>query len=355
MSWYTTLGNAREHVIRSETKYIRNFKNTPFTCRMDKLQKDQLLSKLEKLLDANGFKKMLDAKSDLYELFSFAEKGFCDADETMLSQVSPKSTEQFSLPDTSLYFNEPCSLSVAVGGKDMLVIRSLLSGLAIGETQSIALEAEELFDREFEFAYSHEMGYLSPFIQNCGSGEVFSTLLFLPAIKETGDIESVRAMASMQSCSLLPFSRGEENLGGLYLLSHSPSHRCDHVRDMELFCSLVTMIIEKEKLSEGIIFNEKRKIIIEEARRALGTLLFARSIEESELLETWRKIRICLITHGENGILPNVTFLTLNRILAECMSFSVLASHTECASQDELDEKRAQILQKILSETSDKA
>ena len=355
MSWYTTLGNAREHVIRSETKYIRNLKNTPFTCRMDKLQRDRLLSGLDKLLDANGFKRVLDGKSDVVELFSFAEKGFCDADPALLLQSEDNKSESVSIPETHLYFNEPCSLAVAIGGKDMIVIRSLLSGLAVGETQSIALEAEELFDKEFEFAYSQELGYLSPSIQNCGSGEVFSALLFLPALKELGEIEFVRSTAFEAHSFLTPYSKNIQNPGSMYILSHSPSHTSDHIRDMELFCSLAGLIIEKEKRAESIICSEKRKIIAENARRTLGSLLFAQRIGEAELLDMLETVRLCFAMHGITDILPQVTLLALNRILAECMSFSVFSAFPECTCNDELDEKRAQILQKILSETNDKA
>lgn len=354
MPWFTTSGNAPEHVIRSETKYARNFKSLPFNCRIDKAQREKLISKLEKVLDANGFKKAIDSKCGGIELLSYAEKGFCDAEASMLNFGDDKN-EQSLNACTSLYFNEPCSLSVAIGGKDMLVIRSLLSGLAISETQSIALEAEELFDRDFEFAYSDNIGYLSPYIHNCGSGERFSVVLFLPALKESDEIEDIRALASHNNSCLTPFVNSTDNCGDMYILSHSPTAFCNHLRDAELFCALTNMIIEKEKLAESIILREKRKIISESARRSLGTMLYASKISERELLEHIGNMRFCLSTHTEIAGSPNVTILNLNRVLAECLSFSVLSSHPDCSSLEELDEKRAYLTQRILSDNTDKA
>lgn len=348
MAWYNTEGALPHHVIHSQTKYIRNFQSIPFSNRADKAQIDSIKPRLEKLLEKNGFKKESLERNDLYQFLSFAEKGFCDADTSLL-QNSASSSQGLKISDLSLYFNDPCSLAVSVGGRDLLVIRSLLSGRAIKETQSIALEAEELFDREFEFAYSERIGYLSPDVYKCGSGEFFSALLYLPASRAEA-FEEIKALAFANQTSISPFYRDRENSGDMYVVTHSPSHLSDRFHAASGFDILISDIVEKEKTAEGIFFAENGKLIIEKAYRAYGTLMYARQISEEEMLSLISSIRLCLATAPES--FSHLSANTVNLILSECMNFSVMSSYPECGSYEELDESRALLIRKILDNSA---
>ena len=333
MSWFTTEGKHPHHVIFSKTTFARNLSGMPFTKRMSEKSVDSFFKKADALLTKNGFRGEILSENDPIYPLSLAEKGFID--KGML----------ISNPRRAVYFNEPCSLSVSIGGRDLISISSLVSGLAMTETRNIAVGAEELLDREFEFAYNEQVGYISATASLCGSGAIFSALLFLPALAAQGEIADLRRSCADQGVSIEPAFVGGG--GDLYFISNSPSHLCDESQAAEGFSSLIEAIIDRETALEGIITEGNGKIIVDRAWRAYGQLLYARRLEESDILNLSSALRLALAATEGKAKLPPVTVKELNLMLGECLNASVTAS-SGCNSEEEIATARAEIVSKMI-------
>ena len=343
MSWYTTEGKDPHHTLRSEVQYIRNFAALPFSDRAPENQRRALFSELEKLLEANGFKKEPLPEGVIHKL-SYAEKGYLDT-----CGFSSSSKEDIAYDhDCSLFFNEPCSLAVTVGGKDHISIRSLLSGRAIKEAKSIASEAEELFDKKFEFAYSHHFGYLSPCPYRCGSGEILSAILFLPALSLSNETADVERYCRRQGVTFSPTFTYKGNPGDMFTLKYSPHHLSDRRAAASGFDALISGIIEKEKQYEGIIFAERCKIITDKAYRALGAMTYAQSMSEEEMLCHLSSLRLLCAASPDKKESHAVKLPKINLIFAECLNASVASTSGGIGSYEELEEKRATRLKELL-------
>ena len=333
MSWFTTEGKHPHHVIFSKTTFVRNLSGMPFTKKMGDKSVDSFFKKADALLSKNGFRGEVLSESDTIYPLSLAEKGFID--KGLLT----------SSPRRAVYFNEPCSLSVSLGGRDLISISSLVSGLAMTETRNIATGAEELLDREFEFAYSEQAGYLSATPSLCGSGAIFSALLYLPALSEQGEISDLRRSCAEQGATLEPaFSK---EVGELYFISHSPSHFCDETQAAEGFSALIEAIIERENALEGIIAEGNGRIIVDRAWRAYGQLLYARRLDEADLLTLSSALRFALAANESAAKLPPVGVKELNLMLGECLGASVTAA-SGCKSDEEVATSRAEIVSKMI-------
>lgn len=335
MSWYTSEGKCPRHVIWSQTRYVRNLADARFPTKAEQKHIDSFFDKAESLLIKNGFRKEALPSGALPEVAAFAEKGFIDRD--FLNFEGRR----------SLFFNEPCSLAVSLGGSDLIGIRSLLAGSAIAETRNIASGAEELLDREFEFAYSDTLGYLSSCPALCGSGIELSALLYLPSLRLKKTAETLRYQCAVIGARLFPFfsTSGSD----LYLLSHSPAPFSSEVNAAQAFSSLLSRIIEDEARADRIIFAEGDKIIIDRAWRAYGVLTNARTLSEGELLSLSSDLRLALTACEDSALLPPVNISALNLLLAEGLSSSVVASRRECKSAIDCDCARAEIVRKTLS------
>ena len=345
MPWYTAEGKDPHHILRSDAQYIRNFASIPFSGRAAENQKCALFSELEKLLEANGFKKEPIPQGTSHRL-SYAEKGYLDTYGFICEDNGEISDEY----DRSLYFNEPCSLAVAVGGKDLLTIRALLPGRAVKEAQIIAREAEELFDKKFEFAYSSHFGYLSPSLERCGSGETLSAILFLPSISAFDEINILSRQCHGLGAALLPMFNHKGNPGDLYTLTYSPHHLSNRKAAAVGFDSIISSIIKKEKQYESIIFSEKSKIITDKAYRAMGIMLYAKRMSEAEMLSHLSSLRLlCAVIPDKKQEHP-VALQKINLLFAECLNASVAASDDSVKTQDELEEKRAVKISDLLTD-----
>ena len=335
MSWYDTEGKCPYNAVYSKARYLRNVSGIPFPHRAGEKFIEPYLSKIDALLTKNGFRKESFSSPESPYLLSLAEKGFADAD-VLWGQGS-----------RAIYFNEPCSLAVAVGGKDLISICSLLSGKAVSDTRNIASGAEELLDSEFEFAYTDHAGYISSIPSRCGSCAEFSVMLYLPALSESGEIGKTAILCRRESAILSPAFVYPE--GELFTLSHSPSHKQSEVCAAEGFEALVDKLIEEERALERIIFAEKSKIIIEKAWRAFGTLLYAKSLEEKELLELSSCIRFALSATDGQTKLPPIGIKELNFMLGEGLNASVIARKSGCASMEDCNALRAAAVSDLLA------
>ena len=335
MSWYDTEGKCPYNAVFSKTRYTRNLAGIPFPRRAGEKFIEPYLSRIEALLIKNGFRKESFASSESPYLLSLAEKGFADAD--IISGQG----------DRAVYFNEPCSLAVAVGGRDLISICSLLSGKALADTRNIASGAEELLDSEFEFAYTDHAGYISSIPSKCGSGADFSVMLYLPALSELGEIHKKSLLCRRESATLsraFVYSEGD-----LFTVSHSPSHKQSETLAAEGFEALIDKLIEEERTLERIIFAEKSKIIIEKAWRAFGTLLYAKSLEEKELLALSSCIRFALSATDGQADLPPIAIKELNYLLGEGLNASVVARKPNCSSLEDCNRERAATVSELLA------
>jgi protein arginine kinase len=338
MSWFENEGRSPLHTVFSQTRYIRNLRGVPFFQKADAKTQESILQKIGNLLTQNGFRKESQGDADSVFWGALAEKGFIDKD--FLESSAPR----------ALYFNEPCSLAVSLGGKEHITIRSLVSGSAATDSRNISAGAEELLDREFEFAYSETLGYLASRPSLCGSGVEFSSLMYLPSLKLDEKIEVLRHECIRCGAVLSPLFTAGDNAGDLYTLSYSPSHICDENEAIRGFEALQNAIIEEEKSAERIIFSKSSKLIIDAAWRAFGTLLYAKRLSFGELLSLSSSIRIALAATEDKDSLPPVSITRLNTLLGEGGDCSVISSQSlSCSSEEDCNELRADFVSKLIS------
>lgn len=341
MSWYNSEGRYPHNAVFSVTRYFRNISDIPFPHRAGEKLLEPYLSSIDSLLSKNGFSRESIGENDRAQLLSLAEKGFIDSG-FLESDVNNR----------AIYFNEPCSLAVAVGGRDLISISSLLSGRSLTDTRNIASGAEELLDSSFEFAYNDRSGYLSSSPSLCGSAAELSVTLYLPAIDELDELARLRHLSRGANCTLTRAFTYPDRGGHLYTLSHTPSHHCDEVRVAECFDALVGSMIEEERRLESRLFSEREKDILDGAWRAYGTLIYAKRLKENELLSLSSSIRLALSVSADASSLPPVSITDLNRLLAECLNASVLSSIRGTKAEVDLDESRASIAAGIVTKST---
>lgn len=336
MSWFDTEGKLPYHVIFSQTSYARNAAGMPFIGKCDQKSLVAICDRIDSMLLKNGFRRENIPDEDTLRLGALFEKGFIPPDLLR------------STPLRAIYFNEPCSLAVSVGGSDLLTVRSLLPGLSVAETRNIASGAEELLDSEIEFAYNDAAGYLSPTPSGCGSGAEFTALLYLPSLRLCGSTEALRQRLLRSKAELFPFLKNG-SAADLYILSHTPSHTCDEQLSAEAFGALLMRIVEEESAAERIIFSSSSKIMTDKAWRAYGALLYARDLTALDMLSLCSSVRIALACHdGKDAKLPPVSTVLLNTILARGLDCSVITETGICRSRDECCSRRAELVSNLL-------
>ena len=338
MSWYTATGSSPNHVLFSKVRYIRNEAKRNFYHLLDSKRAQETLNKLNSLLTSNGFRGESVAQGISSALLSLFEKQFIERD--FVQSDRPR----------ALYLNEPCNLLVAVGGRDLISISSVTSGLSVIEAENMASKAEELIDREITFAYNDKLGYLSPSPECTGSGLYFSAALYLPSLRLCKSFDILQKIIASRGLSLSPMFSYSECRSDIYVLSYTPYYLADEDAATVFFSDAVSAIVEHEKAQISISLGERDKIIYENARRSLGTLLYAESVSEEEMLERLSDIRLALCIQKDNTPKDLPSVQDINYLCAEGLSASVTASAKEgCESMERCNALRASLIKRYIN------
>ena len=337
MSWYNTSESTNPYILWSRVRYMRSLASLPFhRCESNPkvtLEYEKNNARLEKIMTENGFHKHEGASLDSIEALALAEKQFVSA--AFASRNA----------DGALYFNEPCSLAIYTHAGSFITVQALLGGAAFSEAHKIASEAEELLDREFDFAFSDKLGYLSPEISACGSGIELSCALYLPSARHGSRSQEIRNEISAFGATISPFFSRYENSGDIYTVSYIPAFGSCEDDEVTGFARFIDSLVEKERVQDRIIFACRSTLIIDKAYRALGILAYAKMIDEEEMASLLSKIRLalCLDDTKDDAPISDISFINL--LFTESLNASVIAaSGGVCAGFDECKAIRARLL-----------
>lgn len=330
MAWYNTEINANPNVIWSRVRYFRNIDGERFNLSLDRKKLTSVISRASELLQNSGFH--LSEESGDIAYISYAELGY--ADYGFITSDNEK----------LLYMNEPCSLCVTVGGKDMFCIQSLLCGMAVEEAFNSAQEAELLLDGVFDYAYSDNIGYISPEISHTGHGIEMAVALYLPALSGLDIIKKLIKKANLCNIDIYPLTVYENNPGCIYIIHYIPPSFVDLNDAQKKLIDFVNYIISIEKEYAHNVFGDNNAIL-NKAWRACGIMEYSSSCTEEELYKLLSNIRLCHCLECQSSLPYVISLGSLNRLCAELSnSYLRLISKDECDIQSNYDKERAKSL-----------
>lgn len=330
MCWFNTDGNDSVNVLWSRVRIFRSIENQKFNVSDERKSASETVNEARRLLEINGFH-LSDTLND-ENILSYAERGYID--NGFVRAAGEK----------LLMFNEPCSLSISVGGFDTFCIQSLLCGNAIDEAHKIAGEAETLLDNHFDFAYSPERGYLSPFPMHSGHGVEFSVAVYLPGISGVGEIKKVKRRADGYSIKIYPMYTYTQNAGNYFIVDYIPSPSLSIQSAKEKIIHFIKYLISLEKEYESNIFGNNNAVI-NKAWRSIGIMEYCSSCGEEEMLSLLSDIRLAISTGCTSSLPFEFDVKMINTLYMELMNAYIYASEiNKPENSEECDRLRAQKL-----------
>ena len=336
MSWYNNSASDDAIVLFSEARYSRNLAALPFDlCQNDKAFRD-IEARMENILTKNGFKcERLTEGVSVYAL-SLVEKQFIGNGTAHAAHTR------------TVYVNDPCNLVVSLGGSDHLSIRSVLSGRSIAEAKNSASKAEELLDRDIDFAFSERIGYLSKRPTDCGSGMTLRACLYMPSLRHGGEYERLRVQLLRLGVTLSPLLSGAQNEGDLYTVAHTLPYLSDEDAVTERFSTLVDKLSANELRALRMLYPDGSPTICDRAARAFGIMSYATRLGECELLSFISDIRIALCLDCAENIAIGIS--DLNLLCIEGLSCSLMcAADQKCESLIDCERLRSAFVKKYIS------
>lgn len=241
--------------------------------------------------------------------------------------------------------------TVMCNEEDHLRIQALAPGFDLGS----ALDQAELLDSELghriSFAFHPEFGYLTGCPTNVGTGLRASVLIHLPALVLTREIGKVlHGLAQVGLTHRGLWGEGSEIRGNLFQLSNQTTLGKSETELTEHLGRLVTEVMGHEERARRVLVRDAPVLVEDRVWRAWGLLRHARMLAFEEALNLLSGVRLGV----DLGILPGVSWTTLNRLLVLAQDAHV--SHWADTGLDDeaLPSHRASLVRRMLDGENDR-
>ena len=329
MAWYNTPGYENDTVIFSRITLSRNLEKYPFVQRISPKQAAEIIASVGGMLETNGFSMINFSEISPTTAASYAEKYYVT-----------KEFASVSLPH-ALLLNEPCNLSVMLGGRDHLQICCTLPGLSFHDAAANAFKMDDLIDDKETFAFDASLGYLCSDPLECGTAMRAYALLFLPALTLHNQIEPLSVKLSGLGISLRPMMSGTQAQNCLYMLSCRSSLRVGEQEILERMEDTTRQILDSERKLCERARKERAAYLTDRALRARAILGNAHLLSADEFLKLSADVRLGISL----GILQDIQPDLLNTLLVEIMPCTMtLAAEQPLRTAQERDLFRAALV-----------
>ena len=332
---YMFSGSEQDIAVTTRVRLARNLQGFPFPCRMTPAQKTEAFAKICGAV-------RISTPADRFSVINLEELGEIEAISLMETRkISP---ELLSLSGTrGILLSRGGNVSIMVNEEDCVRIQVMGYGECLDECLDTALKIDSLMECALQFAFDDNLGYLTSCPTNLGTGLRAGVMLHLPALTETGLIQSIAAAAGKLSVAVRGANgEGSAPRGSLYQLSNQNTLGTAESELSTMLQGVAARIISEERKTRQKLMIANPDVYADRAWRSAGILKNARLISYDEASELISGLRLGV----SSGIIDDLTIGQTNDALMKIPPATV---QLQCsgATPAARDGKRAEILRKI--------
>lgn len=336
--WMDGAGPDIEIVLTSRVRLARNVHNIPFPNRANSRQKVRVLNIIEKAVKNNDYMQgSLVLKLDKME----------DIDKQFLVErrIISRELAQRGKAGTGVAIAEREIVSIMVNEEDHMRMQVLLPGLKLVDAWHLADQLDSGFEKDIDYAFSANLGYLTSCPTNVGTGIRASAMLHLPALVLAKQIEQViQAVIKLGLAVRGLYGEGTEASGNLFQISNQVTLGKSEEEIINNLEGVIRQIVGHERNARKLLLKNKRIQVEDRVGRAYGLLRHARSISTKETVNLLSALRMGV----DLDILPEVSRSTINELFIITQPAHLQKTYRQRFSPAERDMKRADTIRKKL-------
>lgn len=310
----------------------RNIDDYPFPNALDKESKKELAGKVASSLEKSSikFNKFDLSTLDRVDILSILQKFYFST--SIADDIEGK----------LVFISEDESICILVNGENHIKIISKLKGLELESAYSKAKEIETNLSNDFNFAFSKELGYLTPNLSILGTAMKASVVLHLVGLKKNDAISKISTNLSKLGLIINPlFSKESNPCGDMYSLSNAVTLGISEESAIENLKNITMQLENREEDSRKKLVE---KISIQDLIfRSYGILKNARIVEYSEGMNMLSALRL-----GVSCNLIDYDIEKVDELINLIHPIKIIEKLGEDAYED-IDVKRAEIIREYLN------
>jgi len=203
-------------------------------------------------------------------------------------------------------------VSIMVNEEDHLRLQAVSSGFDLAQVWALVSRVDDLLNRDLDYAYRSDYGYLTACPTNVGTGMRASVLIHLPALVLTKQLKKVLQGVAAVGLAVRGFyGEGTDVMGNFFQVSNQQTLGRTEPEILENLERVTNQLIDFEGRAREAMLRTARLQVVDKVWRAFGTLRYSRSISSQEVISLSSAVRFGL-SMGIDGL---TDLMTLNEIM----------------------------------------
>ncbi len=338
-SWLSPQGESVEIILSSRIRLARNLKNLSFERKADSATQEKTVALVRRALENDDIQTdgvFIETK----DLSPLAIQFLLERHLISPDFISPKRTQ-------GLFLSHDQALSIMVNEEDHLRFQVLAAGLAFETAYPRINNLDRLLDRQLDYAFDPELGFLTACPTNVGTGMRASVLIHLPALVLTREIEKVlRGVIQVGYSVRGLYGEGTETKGHFFQLSNQITLGLSEPEIVEGLEKIARELVVLERRARDFLLKNTRLEIEDKVFRALAILKNARVLSSEEIINLTSAVRLGIGL----GFVTEVGLKTINEILILAQPANLQVLYDKEMEPIERDEKRAEFIRTRLAQ-----
>lgn len=325
-------------VISSRVRLARNIKNYAFS---GWLKKDERLKLLEMIRDAVSEMPVMKPSSinETMDHFSPLEKQMLVEEHLISREHAAKNA------GSGLFVNKDRTLSLMLNEEDHLRMQAIYHGFKLTETWKEIDQLDSDLEGKLDFAFSPNLGYLTACPTNVGTGMRASTMLHLPGLVLSDQINQVIKSVNQIGLAVRGlYGEGTEALGNIFQISNQMTLGESERQIIERLTKVVHQLVGHEQNAREKLLQEKSRMLADQVGRSYGVMLYAHSISSKEALNLLSLLRLGI----DINILPQAMRPKIDELFIGTQPAHLQDAAKKKLNAEERDAFRADLLREKL-------
>ena len=304
VGWLRATGPESDIVISSRLRLARNLANFPFLTRLTPAQRNEVIQEIEKAVKGSNF---------LRQAYYIASDKLTELDKQFLLERHLVSRELVTEEGASAVAITPDEMvSLMVIEEDHLRLQVFQSGLNLAEAWRIADEIDSEMEKQLDYAFDANLGYLTACPTNVGTGIRASCMLHLPSLVLTKQVHKVlQALSKLNLAVRGLYGEGTQASGNFFQFSNQITLGQPEGEIISNLEGVIRQVIAHEREARDYLRKKKKNKMEDQIWRALATLKAARMISSSEAIQLFSLVQVGV----DAGVLEGqVTHTDLNQL-----------------------------------------
>lgn len=285
--WLGHGGESSDIVLASWARIARNFDRLPFPGRADD---DELLE-----AESVASHALTRAGEELGVTFQrFAIDDMTPTERSIL--VEKHFVSQGFITDAKhrdAFISDDQSLDIMVNEDDHLIIQAMTAGFDTMQPLVRVLAADDALEAQIDFAFDKKLGYLTASPTNLGTGLHLMSLLHLPGLVYTRNMENISGIVQQLGLSISGvYMEGNSSAGNIFAVANQTTLGISEQGMAEKLSGAIRDIISHERSARSSLVQFSPDRIEDAVWRALGILKYSRSLGEREAFDLMSNVRL---------------------------------------------------------------